>query len=98
MACLLDSGKPYDPAQGEADFTPAERAAIAYAEELTKDPKAVSDATFTDLRKYWNERQVVELTAAACLFNAFNRFNNALAMDLTVYPKALNTGPSGGCE
>lgn len=81
MSCLLDSGN--------AEFTPAERAAVAYAEELTKVPQGVSDATFAELRKHWTERQIVEITATACLFNSFNRFNNALGVDLTVYPKKL---------
>jgi alkylhydroperoxidase family enzyme len=49
----------------------------------------VSEATFAELGKHWNERQIVEITAVACLFNAFNRFNNALGVDLTVYPKKL---------
>ena len=81
VACLTDAGT--------ADFTPAEQAAIAFGEELTKRPQAVSDATFAELRNHWNERQIVELTAVACLFNSFNRFNNALGVDLTVYPKSL---------
>jgi len=79
--CLLDSGN--------AEFTPAERAAIAFGEELTLKPKGVADATFAELRQHWNERQIVEITATACLFNSFNRFNNALGVDLTVYPKSL---------
>jgi alkylhydroperoxidase family enzyme len=79
--CLLDSGS--------ADFAPAERAAISFGEELTRNPAGVSDATFAELRKHWNERQVVEITAVACLFNSFNRFNNALGVDLTVYPAKL---------
>jgi alkylhydroperoxidase family enzyme len=81
VGCLLDSGN--------AEFSPAEQAAIAYGEELTKSPSGVSDATFAELRKHWNERQIVEITAVACLFNSFNRFNNALGVDLTVYPKKL---------
>ena len=85
MGCLLDSGK--------ADFSPAERAALAFAEELTKQPQEVPDATFVELRKHWNERQIVELAAVACLFNSFNRFNNALDVDLTVYPGSLDARP-----
>ena len=75
--------------EGKAEFTPAERAAVAYAEELTRKPEGVADATFEELHRHWNERQVVEITATAALFNSFNRFNNALGVDLTVYPKEL---------
>lgn len=75
--------------EGDAEFAPAEKAAVAYAEELTRNPRAVSDAAFAELRRHWSERQIVEITAAACLFNSFNRFNNALGVDLTVYPDKL---------
>lgn len=81
MACLTDAGK--------AAFTPAEQAALAFAEALTKAPAGVPEPLFAELRSHWNERQIVEITATACLFNSFNRFNNALGVDLTVYPKSL---------
>jgi len=81
VACLTDGGK--------ADFTPAEQAALAFAEALTKIPTGVPEPVFAELRKHWGERQIVEITATACLFNSFNRFNNALGVDLTVYPKSL---------
>ena len=89
MACLLDTGK--------ADFTPAEKAALAFAEALTRTPAGVSEPLFAELRSQWNERQIVEITATACLFNSFNRFNNALGVDLTVYPGSLDAKPSPGC-
>lgn len=89
MGCLLDSGK--------AEFEPPEHAAIAYAEELTVNPAGVSDSAFAELQKHWNPRQVVEITATACLFNSFNRFNNALGVDPTVYPKSLDAKPAPGC-
>lgn len=85
VGCLLD--------QGNAEFTPPERAALAFAEALTKSPAAVPEPVFAALRLHWTERQIVELTATACLFNSFNRFNNALGVDLTVYPAALGTPP-----
>ena len=75
--------------EGKAEFTPGERAAVAYADEITRKPEGVADATFDELRRHWNERQIVEITATAALFNSFNRFNSALGVDLTVYPKHL---------
>ncbi|HZE95845.1 MAG TPA: peroxidase-related enzyme [Planctomycetota bacterium] len=81
LSCLTDAST--------ATFTDAERAAIAFAEELTRSPQGVSDATFAELRKHWSERQIVEITAVAAMFNSFNRFNNALGVDLTVYPQKL---------
>jgi uncharacterized peroxidase-related enzyme len=81
VGCLTDAST--------ATFTPAEQAAITFGEELTRNPAGVSEPTFAELRKHWNERQIVEITAVACMFNSFNRFNNALGVDLTVYPKKL---------
>ena len=75
--------------EGEAEFEPAEKATIAYAEEMTRSPQKVSDAVFAELRKHWNERQIVEITATAALFNSFNRFYSALAVDPTTYPQPL---------
>lgn len=74
---------------GEAPFTPAEQAAVSYGEALTLHPDGVPEPIFAELRKHWNERQIVEITAVAAMFNSFNRFNNALQVDLTVYPQKL---------
>ena len=76
-----------EPAAGE--FTPGEKAALAYAEEITREPRGVKDGTWEELRKHWDDRQVVEITAVAALFNSFNRFNNALDVEPTTYPKPL---------
>jgi uncharacterized peroxidase-related enzyme len=72
-----------------ATFTPGEKAAIVFGEALTLHPEGVPDSVFEEMRKHWTERQIVEITAVACMFNSFNRFNNALGVDLTVYPKKL---------
>ncbi len=64
-------------------FAPRERAALEFAEALTRDSKHVSDALFRRLREHFDEGQVVELAAVAGLFNYFNRFNNALEMEPT---------------
>lgn len=81
VSCLTDASK--------ATFTAPEQAAISFGEALTLRPEGVPDAVFAELRKHWNERQIVEIAAVACMFNSFNRFNNALQVDLTVYPAKL---------
>jgi uncharacterized peroxidase-related enzyme len=81
VSCLTDASK--------ATFTPAEQAAISFGEALTLHPDGVPEPVFAELRKHWNERQIVEITAVAAMFNSFNRFNNALQVDLTVYPAKL---------
>ncbi len=64
-------------------FPPRERAALEFAEKMTFDSSRVADEIFQELRAHFDEGQVVEIAAVAGLFNYFNRFNNALAMEPT---------------
>ena len=66
-----------------SDFTAAEKAALRLAETVTRNPHAVSDEQFAELRNYYSEGEIVELLCAIGLFNYFNRFNNALQMEPT---------------
>jgi len=66
-----------------ARFTGAEQAALRFAEQLTLDAKRVGDDLWNELRAHFDEAQIVEITAAAGLFNFFNRFNDALQVDIT---------------
>jgi alkylhydroperoxidase family enzyme len=72
-----------------ADFTEKEKAALRLAERVTRDAHTVDDALWTELRKHFDEGEVVELLCAIGLFNYFNRFNDALTMEPTasVTPK-----------
>ena len=65
------------------DFTPAEKAALALAEQMTLDANHISDEFFDHLREFYDEGEVVELMASIGLFNYFNRFNNALQIEPT---------------
>lgn len=64
-------------------FTDAEKAALAYAEQLTLDAHGVGDVLFARLRAHYDEGQIVEISAMAGLFNYFNRVNDALQMEPT---------------
>lgn len=72
-----------DPAS--ADLADDERAALVYAEELTRSPGDVSDAAFDELRRHFDEPQIVEITMIAALYNMINRFNEALRLDPEAY-------------
>lgn len=72
-----------DPAS--ADIGDDEKAALAYAEELTLNPGSVSDATHARLRRHFSESQIVEITMIAALYNMINRFNEALGLDPEPY-------------
>lgn len=60
-------------------FTERERAALAYAEEATRN-KRVSDATFENLRKHFSEREIVEITWANAIENFYNLTNLPLGI------------------
>jgi alkylhydroperoxidase family enzyme len=64
-------------------YTDAEKAALAYAKQLTLDVHAVDDALFARLRSHYDEGEIVEISAMAGLFNYFNRVNDALLMEPT---------------
>jgi alkylhydroperoxidase family enzyme len=66
-----------------ADFTEKEKAALRLAERVTHDGHHVDDQLWSELRRHFDEGEVVELLAAIGLFNYFNRFNDALQMEPT---------------
>ena len=53
------------------------------AERITRDAHSVDDQLWADVRRHYDEGEVVELVSAIGLFNYFNRFNNALQMEPT---------------
>ena len=62
-------------------FTERERAALAYAEMVTISPNDISDAQFADLRRHFNEREIVELTLQAAFENFRARANRSLRIE-----------------
>ncbi|WP_049631133.1 carboxymuconolactone decarboxylase family protein [Cellvibrio sp. pealriver] len=57
-----------------AIFTARERAALAWTEALTQlSNHGVSDACFTEVREQFNEKEIVNLSAAIATINAWNR-------------------------
>jgi len=61
-------------------FSARERAALAYADAVTRDVD-VPDAVFAELRKHFNERQIVELTVLIGTYNMHTRVGQALQID-----------------
>jgi alkylhydroperoxidase family enzyme len=60
-----------------------EKAALAYAKQLTLDAHAIDESMFERLRRFYDEGEVVEISAMAGLFNYFNRVNDALRTEPT---------------
>jgi alkylhydroperoxidase family enzyme len=61
-------------------FSERERAALAYVEEATRT-KVVSDATFAELTKHFDEREIAELTLANAIENFYNLLNLPLEVE-----------------
>ena len=64
-------------------FTEPEKAALAWARQLTVDAHSIDDALFARMQKHYDEGEIVEISAMAGLFNYFNRVNDALHMEPT---------------
>jgi alkylhydroperoxidase family enzyme len=60
-----------------AEFSPLEKAVIRYAVEMSKARVDVPDELFATLREYFDDAQLVELTAAIAWENYRARFNRA---------------------
>ena len=61
-------------------FSDRQRALLAYTDAMTHEIE-VSDAVFAEIRKYFSERQVVELTMLIGAYNMLTRFLKALEVD-----------------
>ena len=59
-------------------FTPAERAALRYADAMTVTPVVVPDDVFAALRGHFDEPGIVEITATIAWENYRARFDHAL--------------------
>lgn len=65
------------------DFTAldgAERAAMAYCDEMTRAIR-VRDATFAAVRQAYDDKAIVEITATIAAYNMVSRFLEAIQVD-----------------
>src|SRR5689334_4216821 len=58
-------------------FSPRERAALAWTEALTVLPNGVSDEVFAQASAEFDEKELMYLTSAVVSINAWNRFGAA---------------------
>jgi alkylhydroperoxidase family enzyme len=62
-------------------FSDAERVALEYAEVMTITGQRVTDGLFGRLKAFYDEAQIVELTAAVALENFRSKFNVPLGVE-----------------
>ncbi len=54
---------------------------MLYSERITRGAAGIREGTLEDLKKYYTEDQIVELTLVICVANFTNRFNDALQIE-----------------
>ena len=59
-------------------FNDAERAALDFSLAASVVPNAVTDEIKTELYKYWNEGEIVEMLGVISLFGYLNRWNDSM--------------------
>jgi alkylhydroperoxidase family enzyme len=67
--------------QVSSKFSESERAALAYADTMTRDI-VVPDPVFDGIKKHFDDRQIVELTVLIGSYNMNARVMQALRLDL----------------
>lgn len=75
LVCSLE--KPHE----APDLSDAEKATLAYVDLAATDHFSITDETFADLRRFYSEKEIVELAAFVAYFIGFGRF--AASMDMT---------------
>lgn len=70
-------------------FSDAERAALNIAVKAGQLPNECDAQDFAELKRHWDEGQIVEIIAAIGLFGYLNRWNDTMATELEEYPAAV---------
>lgn len=60
-------------------FTPAEKAALAFAQAASSVPNAVDEQIGAELREHWTDDEIVEILGVIALFGYLNRWNDSMA-------------------
>lgn len=70
-------------------FSEGERVALDFALAAGSVPNDVTDEMFHEMRRHWNEAQIVEILAVIAMFGFFNRWNDTMATPLEDEPVAI---------
>jgi uncharacterized peroxidase-related enzyme len=76
-------------------YDEAERAALRFARDAALVPNEVTPAHFEELRKHWDDGQIVEILAVVGLFGFLNRWNDTMATELEDTPMTLASARYG---
>lgn len=65
-------------------LTDREKAAVLWAEHVTRNTARSRDDVFQTVAAHFDETELVELTLIAAFFNMFNRITDSLRIDIEV--------------
>jgi uncharacterized peroxidase-related enzyme len=92
QAHTIRAAERYDATQEQLDniweytthpaFSEAERAALDFALASSKIPNAVTDEVAENLRKHWNDGEIVEILGVVALFGYLNRWNDSMGTEM----------------
>lgn len=71
-------------------YSPAERAALELAIAASQIPNAVDEAISDEVKKYWDDGEIVEILGVIALFGYLNRWNDS--MGTTLEEGAIESG------
>ena len=67
-------------------YSAAERVALDFALAAASVPNDVTDELFAEMRRHWDDGQIVEITAVISFFGFLNRWNDTMATPLEAEP------------
>ncbi|UCD68461.1 MAG: carboxymuconolactone decarboxylase family protein, partial [Betaproteobacteria bacterium] len=77
-------------------FDPVEQAVLRFAEQMNTRQGRIDDSLFAELSQTFDRGQIVELTVRAGMCEFFNRFNEALQLDIEPVAESLFTQSAAG--
>ena len=76
----------FDALQGDYGESPhfdaRERAVLAWSEAMTLNTAKDDDEVWNELRRHFNEAEIVEISLASAMFNMINRLNDSFRTEL----------------
>jgi len=67
-------------------YSQAEKVALDFAIAAAGQPNGVTEAMFAEMRRHWNENQIVEIAAVVAVFGFLNRWNDTMGTPLEEEP------------
>ena len=78
--------------ENSALFNDAEKAALTVAFKSAQVPNQVTEPDFDELKKYFNDEQIVEIVGTIALFGFLNRWNDTMATQVEMLPAEITAG------